>query len=72
MNVAPTVAHCVSLPAPRGGRVWQNPKSTPWGGPAVKPVTHAISHRPLEVSLLASVFVVAACGALPLTRRVFS
>jgi spermidine synthase len=28
----------------------------------VKPVTHAISHRPLEVTLLASVFVVAACG----------
>ncbi len=30
MNIAPTVAHCVSLPAPRGGRI------SPWGGPAAK------------------------------------
>jgi len=28
MNVAPTVVHFVSLPAPRGGR------RPPWGGPA--------------------------------------
>ena len=28
--MAPTVAHCVWLPAPRGGRV------SPWGGPAAK------------------------------------
>ena len=29
-GLPPTVAHCVWLPAPRGGRV------SPWGGPAVK------------------------------------
>ena len=31
MNMAPTVAHFVSLPVPRGGRIF------PWGGPAGKP-----------------------------------
>ena len=43
--MAPTVAHCVSLPAPRGGRV------SPWGGPAAKPLAPTDAHR---VSLFTS------------------
>ncbi len=42
MNMAPTVAHCVSLPGLQGGRVslpglTAKRFRTPWGGPAAKP-----------------------------------
>ncbi len=37
-DVAPTIAHFVSLSAPQGGRV------SPWGGPASKPVAPTIAH----------------------------
>ena len=45
MNRAPTVAHCVSLPAPRGGRI------SPWGGPAAKPLAPTVAQC---VALMAS------------------
>ena len=43
-HVTPTVAHCVWLPAPRGGRIF------PWGGPAEKPsptVAELVACKPL-------------------------
>ena len=34
-NSTPTLPHCVCVAATKG-RVWHNPKSTPWGGPAAE------------------------------------
>ncbi len=61
MNMAPTVAHCVSLPAPRGGRCacgLAKPDPRPWLAPDSR------HHKHLQVQ--------AAEPALPGRRRAAS
>ncbi len=41
-DVAPTVAHCVWLPAPQGGRIFA------WGGPAKNCGPHALALRVVD------------------------
>ncbi len=58
-DVTPTVAHCVWLPAPRGGRI------LPWGGPAAKPAlarSAALGFTLLELLLVVAIIAVASAG----------
>ena len=63
MNVAPTVAHCVWLPAPRGGRIFA------WGGPAQKPLFPVVAvFKSLRLGLMAlGAALLTACGSQPPT-----